>query len=184
MNDRDDHRLDELERLLREEREPPPERIALLRAQAEEHRRATSAGLTAPPQGIGRRRLLFGAGAASLGALAGAGGFALTDDDPIAAPPAEAVAVETDDRGIRAQAQLVNHTWGVEYQLRADGLTPGRKYRVFYETTGGDRLSAGSFQGTEGPVVCNMTASVVREQVAGIEVLAGRDEVVMRTRLT
>lgn len=184
MNDRDDECLDELERLLREDREPPPERIAMLRAQAEEHRHGRPASRTRAREGIGRRRLLFGAGAASLGAIAGAGVFALTDDDPVAGPPTEAVAVETPNGSVRAQAQLVNHAWGVEYQLRADGLTPGRTYRVVYETTSGDRLRAGSFLGTEGPVICKMTASVLRDEVASIEVLAGPDELVMRTRLT
>lgn len=182
MSDRDGDRLDRLEGLLREKREPPPERIALLRAQAEEHRQGTSGARAT--DGIGRRRLLLGGAAASMGAVAGAAGFALTDDDPIAGPPTETVAVEAGDTAVVAQAQLVNHAWGVEYRLRADGLTPGRKYRVFYETVDGDRLSAGSFLGTEGTVTCRMTASVLRERVRGIEVLSGRDDVVLRTRLT
>lgn len=182
MTDREKRRLDELQRLLRSDREPPPERIAMLRAQADERRRR---GPAPQPEGaIARRRLLLGGAAASIGALAGAGGFALTDEDPVAGPPTETVAVEVGDGGVTASASLINHTWGTEYVLTADGLTAGRKYRVFFDTADGERLSAGSFIGVEKGLVCRMTASVLRKDLRRIEVLAGLDDMVVTTRLT
>lgn len=108
--------------------------------------------------------------------------MAATDDDP-GQPPVEQLAVEP-RTGITASVELVNHTWGVEYVLHAEGLTPDRKYRVFYETADGARLTAGSFLGVEGALVCRMTAAVTRERLRAIEVLEGRDDVVLRSRLT
>lgn len=182
--DHDDRLLDELARSLSSDGEPPSEGIARLRAQADELRRSGAGSLsgTAEPRRFGRRGLLASGAAASVGAVAGAGVVFLADEDP-ASPPTESVAVSAQRDGVTASAQLINHTWGVEYLLEAGGLTAGRKYRVVYHDADGNQIRAGSFLGIDGTVSCRMTAAVLRDQVRKIEVL-DRDVVVLRTRLT
>lgn len=173
----DERQLEELEQTLRTDREPPANRIAILRAQADERRMRS--GAPARTSRVGRRQLIVGGAAASIGAAAGVGIMAAADEDPTASAPTEQVAVTGD---ATASAELINHTWGVEYMLTVEGLRAEREYRVVYETTGGERVDAGSFIGVEQQMLCRMTAGVLRENARAIEVVDG-DAVVLRSDL-
>jgi hypothetical protein len=117
--------------------------------------------------------------AASIGAVAAAalvvgvlGTRALTDQDP-AAPtvPLEAVQVVVDDPEVRATADLVDHTWGVEVKLHASGFDRGGRYRATIIGLDGRRYPAGGFVGTGAKEMdCNLNSSVLRARAAGFEV--------------
>lgn len=86
--------------------------------------------------------------------------------------PLEAVAVQVDETGVRADADLVNHTWGVEIKLAASGLDAGETYRVAIVTDDGAERPAGEFIGTgEVEMHCNLNSSVLRTDAAGFVVV-------------
>lgn len=96
--------------------------------------------------------------------------------------PLEAVAVQAMP-GVRASADLVPHTWGVEIKLVAAGLADGRPYTVQVRTQTGDLVDAGAFLGTgDRTLSCNLNASVLREDAVsfavrdagGVEVLSAQ----------
>ena len=191
MSDRDprDPRRDDdalIERLaseLRDDREPPAEGIAAVRMHAQARRDALAARSARPERGTPRRRFLLGGALASAGAALGIGGYALLEDDP-AAPPTEPVALTGAPAGVQASAELVNHTWGVEYMLTVRGLDAGRTYHVVYRATDGRDVPAGSFVAVEGEQLCRMTAALLRPQTRAIEVLDEDGAMVLRSRLS
>ncbi len=169
------------------DREPPADRVAALRAMAEDHREARLREINAPTspaparrRGMGRRGLLLGGAAASIGAVAGIGATATLDEEE---PPTEAIALSEIRSGVRAGAELINHTWGVELLLTLEGLEPGRAFDATYRTTDGRAVTAGSFVGVPGAYECRMNGAVLREDLAEIEILDGDGAVVMRSRL-
>lgn len=86
--------------------------------------------------------------------------------------PLEAVAVTVDESGVVADADLVNHTWGVEIKLEASGLQAGATYRVSILTDDGDARPAGEFVGTGAALMhCNLNSSVLRPHAVGFVVL-------------
>jgi anti-sigma factor RsiW len=88
--------------------------------------------------------------------------------------PLEPVAVLAADPAVRASADLVPHTWGVEVKLSGSGFAAGRVYRVFVTDSAGARVSAGEFIGTgQTPMVCNLNSSVPRADADGFEVVDG-----------
>lgn len=100
--------------------------------------------------------------------------------DPV---PLEAVAVTVDKGGVVADADLVNHTWGVEIKLAASGLQAGATYRVAIITDDGSERPAGEFVGTGAAEMhCNLNSSVLRPDAAGFVVVDDRgDEVITST---
>ena len=181
-HDRDDELLERLRgELLGEEREPDADRIAAVRMQAQAHREARAAA-PATPRRRPRRDFLLGAGLASAGAALGVAGFAIVDDDP-AAPPTEPISLSGAPTGVRASAELINHTWGVELVLTVSGLRDGSTYDVVYRSASGD-VPAGSFVGVGGEQLCRMTGALLRDQTEAIEVLDQDGATVLRSTLS
>ena len=165
-HDRDDELLERLRgELLGEEREP----------ERRPRRRRAHAGAGAPggprrrrratPRRRPRRDFLLGAGLASAGAALGVAGFAIVDDDP-AAPPTEPISLSGAPTGVRASAELINHTWGVELVLTVSGLRDGSTYDVVYRSASGD-VPAGSFVGVGGEQLCRMTGALLARSDRG-----------------
>lgn len=191
----DDEILEELGRALGHDptRTPPPDRVAAIRAAAEQmqpQHRAESSGAdrsgTVVPIGHRSRRRMFLAGgiAAGVGGIAGYVGRDLTDESPPpeAGPPIEDVAFDTPD-GVSVEAGLINHTWGTELLLDVSGLRGGTTYDVVYRTTGGAEVAAGSLLAVSDVLMkCRFNAAPVRADVRGIEVRDG-DDVVLETTL-
>jgi hypothetical protein len=86
--------------------------------------------------------------------------------------PLEPVAVTVEESGVVADADLVNHTWGVEIKLAASGLQAGATYRVSILTDEGEARPAGEFVGTGAVLMhCNLNSSVLRPDAVGFVVL-------------
>lgn len=123
--------------------------------------------------------------AAAVGVLlvgVGAGWLLSPSPVQVAGPPTEPVTVEVVEPTLHASAQLINHTWGVEIQLTADGFNEGEAYRVQMISTSGARTSAGEFVGTgPAPMICNLNSSVLRPQAAGFEILDESGDVLLRS---
>ena len=179
----DDELMKLLASELRDDREPPAAGIAAVRMQAQAHRDALAAQSARSARGTPRRRFLVGGALASAGAALGIGGYALVDADP-AAPPTEPVALSGAPAGVEARAELINHTWGVEYMLTVRGLDVGRTYDVVYRATDGRDVPAGSFVAVEGEQLCRMTAALLRPQTRAIEVLDEDGATVLSSRLS
>lgn len=129
------------------------------------------------------RPLLLAAAAVGV-LLVGVGAGWLLGPAParVAGPPTEPVTLEVVEPTVHASAHLINHTWGVEIQLTADGFTEGAAYRVQMISTSGARTSAGEFVGTgPAPMVCNLNSSVLRPQAAGFEILDESGDVLLRS---
>lgn len=185
MSRRDDDRAEQrllarLRAALRDEgegepAEPPADRVREVRAQADAHRARTAASSAGSsvrsPRSLPRRRFLaLGGLAASAGAAVALGGRALLDDDDQPLPPTETIALTGAPDGVRASAELINHTWGVELLLTISGLQPGRRYDTVYRATDGRELLAGSFLGTGREALCRMNGAVLRDELATIEI--------------
>ncbi len=155
---------------------PPPELgdrvVAAVGRQARQEGRRTWA----------RAATLAGVAAAALvvGVL---GARALTGAEQTPAGPTvplEAVEVRVDDPGVRASADLVDHTWGVEVKLTATGFDRGSRYRATVLGMDGKRYPAGGFVGTgTREMDCNLNSSVLRDRAAGFEIRDGDGAVVV-----
>ena len=120
-----------------------------------------------------RRTMALSALSAAAAAAIVVAGVEVTRSDSAPDIPIEAVdVVETGP--VRASANLVDHTWGVEVKLTASGLQPGERYDVIVLAQDGTAFDAGAFVGTDGEVRCNLNAAVLRDRAAGFVVL-GRD---------
>lgn len=153
--------------------EPDPQRAAAVlsalgRESAQQRRRA-------------RRWQTTLAAAASVAVLAAGlvSASALSRDDL----PLEAVAVQS-PVGVQASADLVPHTWGVEIQLAATGLSAGQVFTVQVRTVAGDLIGAGAFLGTGSRTMhCNLNASVLRADAAAFVVLDATGKQVLTAQL-
>lgn len=175
----DDDRLLHLlgEALRGEDRQPPPERVAALRARALE---ARPAGGGAPSATTGRPRWPLAAAAAVLlvAVLGVASVLALRQPDV----PREPVALSGLPAGVEADAELVAHTWGTELILVVSGLADGESYTVRFSTDDGQQVSAGTFLGVgDAPLVCSLNAAVLRPDATSFEVVDEGGAVVMRS---
>ena len=95
-------------------------------------------------------------------------------------PPLEPVAVQVADTGIRASADVVPHTWGVEVKLAGTGFAVGEVYRVTVTSRDGEQVPAGEFVGVGStPMACNLNASVLRADATGFQVRDARGAVVL-----
>lgn len=132
-----------------------------------------------------RRALLRRTGAGVAAAVLLVAAFAADrrlGDDP-APVPLEAVPVTSEVEGVSATADLVDHTWGVEIKLTVTGLEDGETYTTTVER-GRREYAAGAFIGVEDvEVLCNMTASVLREDATGFTVLDDEGRPVLRAEL-
>lgn len=177
------------------ERTPPPERVAALRSQVEA--RAHHSGPIAPPTVValaaqrqgrtGRRDLLVGGIAASIGLLAGVGGavaVAGSDDDSLDGMPTEPITFASAPAGVTTEASLIDHTWGLELVLDVEGLPAGRDYQVLYTSTGGDAVLAGSFRSVDDVLMkCRFNAALLRADTTAVAVIDPDGTEVLRTDL-
>ena len=136
-----------------------------------------------------RRRFLVRSGV--LAAIAGAAaaavlvvGLAVTGSDPEPTVPLESVAVEVtpagDLAGVTADADLVDHTWGVEVKLHGTGFADGARYEVVVLGADGTAHPAGEFVGVGAvEMLCNLNSSVLRDEAVGFEVRDGTGAVVV-----
>lgn len=188
---------DDLERLAgalgyEPQREPPPTRVAAIRAAADELRRTQQTEGRAErrhrerrtvSQMPRRRELLIGGIAASVGAVAGLAGRELLADGPPEVPT-EPIAFTGAPSGVQTDARLINHTWGTELLLDVSGLTDGEAYRVTYLDPSGTLTDAGSFVGVADVLmVCRFNAAPLRAEVAAIAVVDTSGAEVMRADL-
>ena len=168
----DDDLLGELGRALGNdpERQPPPERVAAVRAAAV---RLSGGTVTPLPSRSPRRLLLTGGIAAGVGGLAGYLARDLTTTDKPPAAPVEAISLQASD-GVTATGGLINHTWGTELLLDVSGLDAGTTYVVDYRLADGSTVAAGSLLGVAGVFMkCRFNAAPLRADVQRIVV---RDE--------
>ncbi len=193
--DRDeDEELAEVGRALGydEDREPPADRVAALRAQAERLRAGDGADGTGGADRVGgggggwsgrRRSLLVGGIAAAVGALAGAGAreLALPEQKVV---PTEDLALTGVPSGVTARGRLINHTWGTEFLLDVQDLPPEKVFRVALDQVDGERVDAGSFRSVPDVLmVCRFNAAPLRADVATVLVIDDAGDEVMRADL-
>lgn len=133
-----------------------------------------------------RRAGLLAVAAAAAVLLIGVGGVFVGRSLAPTAPvvPLEAVAVQELVTGTEADADLVDHTWGVEVKLVATGLEDGGAYRLEVLGRNGEVFPAGAFLGTgDKPLRCNLNAAVLREDAASFQVRDAAGQVVLRAAL-
>lgn len=124
-------------------------------------------------------RVPLAAAAAAVLVAAGVGFGVAAVAAPVAVPQ-EAVAVRTLAGGVRAQAGLVAHTWGMEVKLVATGFEPGRAYRVTVTDDSGRTVGAGEFIGTGAEEMrCNLNSSILRAAAATVRVTDPDGQVVL-----
>ena len=141
--------------------EPPPERVAALRAAA---RRI----LGAPARRRAHRRLLLTGGiAAGVGGVAGHLGRGADGTPPTAAPTLEQIRF-TGEADVMTSA-LVNHTWGTELLLDLTGLEPGTTYDVVFETANGEVAAGSLLAVADRSMRCRFSAAPLRAEVGAVE---------------
>ena len=129
------------------------------------------------------QRALVGTAACLLLILTFVAGGRLAGDGATSPVPLEAVAVTSEVDGVTADADLVDHTWGVEIKLNVAGLEDGATYTTTVRA--GDReYPAGEFIGVAGVEIhCNMNSSVVRDDATGFTVWDSDGQPVLRADL-
>lgn len=172
--------------------EPPPgleeEIIGRIRAEAtaagapEVDLPTTVVALRRPRRATVGRAGLVAAAAVVVAAVAGAGlGFIAGSPTAV---PSEAVAVRAIDRPIQASARFIDHTWGTEINLAADGFERGAVYRVVVVDSAGRQVDAGRFVGTgDQRMRCNLNSSVLRADATGFDVIDDTGAVVLAGRV-
>ncbi|SDD78503.1 anti-sigma factor family protein [Auraticoccus monumenti] len=151
-----------------------------------------------PPSGLGRavqervarerrrRRTVPGrtvaavAAAVALVALGGVGGWSLRPVPPV--PPTTPAQVETrPGTPVVASAELIDHTWGLEVVLDAQGFDEGERYEVLVVEDDGDVSTAGAFVGTGSrEMLCRLNSGVLLRDAVAFEVLDSEDVRVAR----
>lgn len=142
-----------------------------------------------PPPGLGRavqervarerrrRRAVPGrvgaavAAGVLLVALGGLGGWSLRPVPPT--PPTTPAQVETRPGApVVASAELIDHTWGMEVLLDAQGFEEGERYLVQVVEEDGDVSTAGAFVGTGSrEMLCRLNSGVLLRDAVAFEVL-------------
>ena len=116
------------------------------------------------------QRALMGTAASLILVLTFVAGGALTSDDSPSPVPLEAVAVTSEIDGVTADADLIDHTWGVEIKLNVTGLEGGEVYRTTVQAAGRE-YPAGEFIGVNGVEIrCNMNSAVLRDDATSFTV--------------
>lgn len=110
--------------------------------------------------------------------------LALPEDEPAPTPPVIAVASVESTRGVTATAGLVDHTWGLEVKLEAEGLPAGETYEMWVVGDDGHKHPAGEFIGVaDKKIVCDMSSSVLLRDAAGFSVVDARGREVISADL-
>lgn len=116
------------------------------------------------------QRVLVGTAASLILVATFVAGGRLTGDEAPSPVPLEAVAVSSAVEGVNADADLVDHTWGLEIKLNVTGLKGGESYTTTVQAAGRE-YPAGEFIGVPGiEIHCNMNASVLRDDATGFTV--------------
>jgi anti-sigma factor RsiW len=97
--------------------------------------------------------------------------------------PAATVAFATGVEAASGRAELDARDTGTEVRLVATGLDPGDWYWLWLTGDGGDRVTAGTFRGTDDEVDVTLTAALALEDARRIWVTDGDDEVVLDATL-
>lgn len=152
-----------------------------------DERVAASLAHRAPPPRAGRSWLLPVA-AALAGALAAGSVVAAVrdgEDDPVAAPPvSEPVTIVAQADGLDVQAELVDHTWGLEIDLRGTGFADGAEYRVVVVDRDGRRHPSGAFVGVGAVEMdCALSSAVLRADAVAFRVVGRGGRTVVRADL-
>jgi len=135
------------------------------------HRVTTAVAADRSTRSRGRLARLSLVAAASAAVAASVAVLAMRGLAP-APVPLEPVAVTVEESGVVADADLVNHTWGLEIKLVASGLQAGATHRVSILTDEGEARPAGEFVGTGAVLMhCNLNSSVLRPRAVGFVVL-------------
>lgn len=172
-------------------REPPPGRVAAVRAAAEQMRADLGGGPPVRPHEDAvvtrlplRRQFLVGALAASVGAVAGFGAKAAFEQGAPAGPPSEQIAFAGAPSGVSTDARLIDHEWGTELLLDVSGLADGEVYSVTYTDAAGTAAAGGSFQGVADTMLqCRFNAAFLRDNLATIAVTDSAGVEVLRAEL-
>lgn len=119
------------------------------------------------------------------GVLGGVVGRA-TAPEPAAVPlePITLEPVAADSPVTVSDANLIDHTWGVELRMEAVGFGAGEVFRASFRTEEGAVVPAGEFVGTGADrVVCNLQSSVLRDDVVAVVIRAADGGRVLRSSL-
>ncbi|MEO6604053.1 MAG: zf-HC2 domain-containing protein [Aeromicrobium sp.] len=87
--------------------------------------------------------------------------FSLPQDEAPIVPTVVAIDGVRSAQGVKASAGLVDHSWGVEIKITADGLKAGRIYDVWVVGLDGKPYSAGEIVGVADTTIhCNMSSAI------------------------
>lgn len=132
---------------------------------------------------IAVQRALVGTAASLILVVTFIAGGRLAGDDNTSPAPLEAVAVTSEIDGVTADANLVDHTWGVEIKLNVTGLEGGESYTTTVQAAGRE-YPAGEFIGVKGiEIHCNMNSSVLRDDATSFTVWDSDGQRVLRANL-
>jgi len=126
------------------------------------------------------RRVAFSAAAA---VLAAAAVFTLVFTLPRSASPTTRVVFPTSSLGADGRATLHAQKTGTQVALHASGLHDGDYYWLWLTGDDGDRIAAGTFQGSHGSIDVTMTAALPLDEARRIWVTDAHNDVVLDSRL-
>ena len=103
----------------------------------------------------------------------------------VPAVPMEQVSLLSAVTGVQVTRSIViPHSWGIELQMAATGLTDGALYRGEVIGTDGRARPAGEFLGVAGKTVkCNLQAALLRKNTRSVRILDASGAVVMSAQL-
>lgn len=87
------------------------------------------------------------------------------------------------EHGVSASATLHARPAGTEVAFHVQGLHPGDYYWLWVTGDDGDRIAAGTFQGSSHPVNVTMTAAVPLQEARRVWVTDAQNNVVLDTHL-
>ena len=162
---------------------PPlsPALLAEIRADAGSGRPAPGAvpggaDVVAPPSRT-RRLLPLAAAAVAVALAAGVAGYTVGTGPDV---PREPITVRALDPAVRASANVIDHTWGMEVDLTATGFRMGEAYTVTVTDDAGRTVGAGEFIGTGAAQMrCNLNSSVMRVDASTVQVRGADGRVVL-----
>lgn len=129
------------------------------------------------------QRALVGTAASLILVVTFLAGGTLAGDDAPSPVPLEAIAVTSEIDGVSADADLVDHTWGLEIKLNVTGLEGGESYTTTVQAAGRE-YPAGEFIGVAGVEIhCNMNSSVLRSDATSFTVWDSAGQPVLRAQL-
>lgn len=98
----------------------------------------------------------------------------------ITSPPLEPVVFSDKPAGVKADADLIDHTWGVETILVVSGLEEGETYKLTLQRENGPPVPSGTFISTgEQPVECRMNAALLRENATSLEIRTADGDLIL-----